>query len=295
MTASALEDHPSLSTHSQVPSNRPSLYIRIKMKIFKAISVAEDGDRISFFVDISIIALIILNTITAILTSLNLPESIQKPLDYFEIFSVTIFTIEYLLRLWTADLLYPSKGPLIARIRYFFSLMAIIDLAAILPFYLPLLISIDLRSLRMLRIFRLFRLFKINRYTNAIASIWRVLRNKSGQLGSSIFVVSMLMLISSVLMYNVESAAQPEVFKNAFSGFWWAIATLTTVGYGDIYPVTTAGKILSSVIAIFGIGLIAVPTGIISAGFMEEMDSHKNSSSEICEKKYCPYCGKKLD
>lgn len=162
---------------------------------------------------------------------------------------------------------------------------------AILPFYLPMFFLIDLRVLRMLRIIRLFRVFKINRYTNALSSIAKVFRNKQHELLSSIFVVLLLMIVASVLMYSIENSAQPDVFKNAFDALWWALATLTTVGYGDIYPITVLGKILSAIIAILGIGLVAVPAGIISAGFMEEIQEEKNKMDDI---KYCPYCGKKL-
>ena len=168
--------------------------------------------------------------------------------------------------------------------------MALIDLLAILPFYLPFIIPIDLRVLRMLRMVRLFRVFKVNRYTNALTSIGAVFKEKKNQLLSSIFVVMVLMVIASVLMYNIENEVQPEAFSNAFSALWWAVATFTTVGYGDVYPITTAGKILSALIAFLGIALVAVPTGIISAGFMEQIGKDKD---EI-EKEYCPYCGRKL-
>lgn len=144
----------------------------------------------------------------------------------------------------------------------------------------------------MLRIIRLFRIFKINRYTDAFTSITKVLINKKNELLSSIFVVLLLMIVASVLMYSIENRVQPEVFRNAFDALWWALATLTTVGYGDIYPITVIGKILSAIIAILGIGLVAVPTGIISAGFMESLE--KNKDSNDTEIKYCPYCGKEI-
>lgn len=168
--------------------------------------------------------------------------------------------------------------------------MAVIDLLAILPFYLPFIFPIDLRVLRTIRVIRLFRLFKVNRYTNSLSIIAKVFKSKASQLISSVFVVGLLMIISSVLMYSIENPVQPEVFKNAFSGLWWAVATFTTVGYGDIYPITGAGKILSAIIAMLGIGLVAVPTGIISAGFIENISDGREE-----EKHYCPYCGKKID
>ena len=111
-------------------------------------------------------------------------------------------------------------------------------------------------------------------------------------------IVLLLMIVASVLMFSIENKAQPDNFRNAFDALWWAFATLTTVGYGDIYPVTVLGKILSSIIAILGIGLVAVPTGIISAGFMENMskstEDEKKEQTDIAEIKYCPYCGRRI-
>ncbi len=170
--------------------------------------------------------------------------------------------------------------------------MALVDLLAILPFYLPFIIPIDLRVLRMVRLLRILRILKVNRYTSALSAVGNVIKSKASQLISSMLVVLVLMVMASVLMYNVESEAQPEVFENAFSGMWWAVATLTTVGYGDIFPVTALGKALSAVIALLGIGLVAVPTGIISAGFMENITARNDGAIE--EKHFCPYCGKRI-
>lgn len=266
------------------------MYRKFKNRIFEIIQTSNDGDFASKIFDISIIVLIIINVIAVIADTFNLSADEKIILNYIEFISVITFTVEYLCRLWTADLLYPGTNPVKARIKYIFSFMAFIDLFAILPFYIPFIIKIDLRVLRMLRIIRLLRVFKINRYTTALSAIGMVLKKKKNQLISSVLVCLLLMVIASVLMYSVEHDAQPEAFENAFSALWWAVATLTTVGYGDIYPVTVFGKILSAVIAILGIGLVAVPTGIISAGFMGSIDH----SDEDEEKQYCPYCGKKL-
>ncbi len=261
----------------------------MKQKIYKIINVDDDNYLPSKLFDIIIVILIILSMISVILSTFNnIPSWITNLMSKFEIISIVIFTIEYLLRIWTADLLYPHIGKIKSRIKYIFSFMALIDLVAILPFYLPFVTNIDLRSLRLLRLFRMARIFKINRYTTALNSVSNVLIKKKDQLISSLSVVFILMLIASILMYYCEHDAQPDVFDNAFSGFWWAIATLTTVGYGDIYPVTILGKILSAIMALLGIGLVAVPTGIISAGFSEEI----NEKDDDIE--YCPYCGHKL-
>lgn len=264
---------------------------KFKKRLFEIIQAANDNDVTSRIFDIGIICLIVINVILVIADTFDLPPVISQISTIIELVSVIIFSIEYACRLWTSDLLYPDLKPYKARIKYIFSFMALIDLFAILPFYIPFIIKIDLRVLRMLRIIRLFRVFKINRYTSALSAIATVFKRKKNQLISSIFVVLLLMVIASVLMYNVEHDAQPEAFSNAFSALWWAVATLTTVGYGDVYPVTVFGKILSAVIALLGIGLVAVPTGIISAGFMETIEDDKSVDDE---KQYCPYCGKKI-
>ena len=265
--------------------------MKIKQRIFKIIQVAKPNDKLSRIFDISLMSLIMLNVCLVIADTFTLRENLLKIFSHIETVSVIIFTIEYILRVWTADLLYPEKKYFTAKLKYIFSFLAIIDFLAIIPFYLPFIIPIDLRVLRMLRIIRLFRIFKINRYTDALSNIFKVFKDKKHELLSSIFVVLLLMIVAAVLMYNIENSAQPEVFKNAFDALWWALATLTTVGYGDIYPVTIMGKVLSAIIALLGIGLVAVPTGIISAGFIETISEEKNEK----EKKYCPYCGERLD
>lgn len=266
---------------------------KIKHRIFSIIEPAENGDLISKLFDIFIILLIIVNLVMVIAETFTLPASIRYVMSKIETVSVIIFTIEYAMRVWTSDMINPDMNPSKARMKYVFSFMAIIDILSILPFYVPFLLPIDLRVLRTLRVTRLLRLFKVNRYTSALSTIGSVFKRKASQLTASIFVVVLLMLIASVLMYNIENAAQPDTFHNAFDALWWAIATLTTVGYGDIYPVTAAGRLLSGVIAILGIGLVAVPTGIISAGFMEVIETPETDAHD--EKCFCPYCGHKLE
>lgn len=269
-----------------------SRYLKIKNRVFEIIEAAENGDVASKIFDVTIIVLIIINVASVIIDTFTIPAEVTNVLSYIELVSVIIFTIEYALRVWTADLLRPELSGFRARVRYIFSFMAIIDLLAILPFYIPFIIPIDLRVLRALRIVRLLRLFKINRYTSALKSIAIVFKSKKSELMSSMLVLIILMIIASVLMYNIESQAQPEAFKNAFASLWWAIATLTTVGYGDVYPITVVGKILSSIISLLGVALVAVPTGIISAGFIEQLDKKEDSDAD--EREYCPYCGKKI-
>lgn len=265
---------------------------KFKWFVYNLIRSDDENGRLANLVDGTIMVLIAVNVLTVVLETFEgIPASIRDIFGGIETFSVIVFTIEYAARVWTSDYIYPEKNPAKARLAYIKSFMSVVDLLAILPFYLPFIIPVDLRVLRTIRLLRLLRILKVNRYTNALATVGAVLRRKASQLISSLFVVSILMIIASVLMYNIEYEAQPGVFANAFSGLWWAVATLTTVGYGDIYPVTVLGKILSSVIALLGIGLVAVPTGIISAGFMERIGDEQPET----KKPYCPYCGKKLE
>lgn len=278
------------------------MYRKVKEKAFEII---ESGKTpLSKIINITIVILIFLTLITVVASTFDISNSLRIIFSKFEIFSTIIFTVEYILRVWTSDLLYPELSPIRARIKYIFSFMALIDFIAILPFYLLFFIKIDLQALRTLRALRLLRIIKINRYTTALKTITQVFKNKANQLVSSMVVVGLLMIIASVLMYNFESEAQPDKFSNAFDSLWWAMSALTTVGYGDVYPITVAGKILGIVIAIIGIGMVAVPTGIITAGFSEVLHNKKskktNNSGESIEdkkdeKKYCPYCGHRID
>lgn len=270
------------------------MYERIKGRVYNLIRDDDENGLAASLFDGFIIAVIAINVLLVILdTFRGIQDSARRVFYGFEVFSVTVFSIEYALRLWTADRIYPERTRAKARLKYIASFMAVVDILAILPFYVPFLFPIDLRVLRMVRLLRLLRLLKVNRYTSALSTVGDVIKRKAAQLLSSMFVVIILMVMASILMYGLEGDAQPEVFQNAFSGFWWAIATLTTVGYGDIYPVTIAGRILGSVIALLGIGLVAVPTGIISAGFMENIAHEKEHDKE--NKRFCPYCGKDLE
>lgn len=268
----------------------------IKKRVFQIISKADENDNVSRVFDISIMALIVLSVLSIILESFeDLRTKYTSIFSIFEYVTVVVFTIEYFARIWTADLLYPnSKHPYI---KYLTSFMAIIDLLAILPFYIPF-ISSDLRFLRLLRLLRmtrLLRVFKLGRYIDSLKGITNILKASAVQLIASVSVCLVLLLFASILMYAVENPAQPEAFPNVMASLWWAVCTLTTVGYGDVYPITALGKILASIIAFLGVGIIAIPTGIISAGFMNAVDKNKKTEDEEQKKSFCPYCGKKID
>ena len=254
---------------------------KLKHRIFEIINKAENGDRASSIFDWTIMILIALSILTIILDSFqSIHDRFQTVFQVFEVITVIVFTLEYILRIWTADLLYPdAKHP---RLKYCFSFMAIIDLLAILPFYLPF-FSADLRFLRMMRLFRLFRLlrvFKLGRYFEALHVIVKVIRSSGPQLVMSVVICFFVMLFSAIIMYEVENPVQPEQFPNVISSLWWAICTLTTVGYGDVYPITVVGRFFASVISLVGIGIIAIPTGIIAAGF-NQVISNENGKDSI--------------
>lgn len=275
------------------------MYKKIKLRTYEILEVARPNDVASRVVDIALMTLILINVSLIIADTFELPLAAIKIANTIEIVSVVIFSVEYLLRIWSADLKYPNLPPVLARLRFMVTFTAIVDLVSLLPSYISV-ISANFMVLRMLRVLRLLRAFKLNRYTHALRDIADVFKKKASQLISSMLVVAFLMLISAVLMYDAEHEAQPEVFENAFSGLWWAIVTVTTVGYGDVHPITVIGRVMGSIIAILGIALIAVPTGIITAGFSEQI-THKNAEKEAAEKasddekSYCPYCGHKLD
>jgi voltage-gated potassium channel len=265
-----------------------------RRRVFAIISKAEDGDRASRAFDIGIVALIVLCVLSIVLESFHALSSRYGSLfRTFDVFSVAVFTLEYLARIWTARLLYPdAKHPFR---KYILSPMAVIDLLAIAPFYLPL-VSADLRFLRLLRLFRmarLLRVFKLGRYLDSLHSIARVLKQSAVQLIASVSACAVLMLFASILMYAVENPAQPTAFPNVIAALWWAVCTLTTVGYGDVYPITTLGKVLASLISVLGIGIVAVPTGIISAGFIAAVSETSAAKAEA--QTHCPYCGHKLN
>lgn len=244
-------------------------YQKLKKRTFEIIEKGEKGDTVSKIFDICILLLICGNVLSVFVETFKISNEMRSILFYIELFSIIIFSVEFILRVWTADFLYENMPLVQSKIKYIFSFMALIDLFAILPFYIPFVIKVDLRVLRTLRLFRLLRIFKANRYTQSLQKVIDVIKDKSAELFSAVLMLFILMLISSVLIYYIESPAQPDVYTNALSGLWWSIAIFTSVWLGDIYPITAAGKILCALMAVFGVAIIAVPTGIISSGFVE--------------------------
>ncbi|MCD1294105.1 potassium channel protein [Methanocella sp. CWC-04] len=194
----------------------------------------------------------------------------------FEVFSVAVFTVEYILRVWTCPLDIRYTDDLKGRLKYVTTnVLGVADLFAILPFYIavmvPVIAPLDFRFVRALRLFRIFRLFKLARYSDSLDILERALIRQKVYLALTFAIQVVLLLLSSGLMYYIENDAQPEKFKNIFDSMWWGLIPLTTVGYGDIYPVTPLGKIAGGILTFVGIIVMALPIGIITTGLEEEI------------------------
>lgn len=238
-----------------------------RKRIFDIIQIAGGNDTASRTFDMVIIVMIIVSIIITTAQTFRLPPVADRILYVLDLICTLVFTVEYALRLWTADLLYPKKR--FPWLRFILSPAAIIDLFSFLPFYLTGLVPAGMVVFRLIRVARILRLFRINRFLDPVAAILSVLQKKASLLFASFFLVFVLMFSSSLLMYYAEHEAQPQIFENAFSGLWWAVSTLSTTGYGDIYPITPLGRFMAIIITLLGMCLVAIPTGIITAGFME--------------------------
>ena len=293
---------------------------KFERSLYHLVDEKDESNRLSKGFNYFLMALIMLSVGEM---ALETDDSIYKPYKYyfdiFDCFTVIVFSVEYAIRIFTAHLDPENKGKTRwESIRsYIFSFAGIIDLASILPFYFDF-NKLDLRELRMLRLLRFLRVFKIARYNSSMKLVADVIKDKSSEIGVIMGVIIIIMIISSFLMFYAENKAQQEQFPNVLSCLWWAVVTMTTIGYGDVYPVTVAGNVIGSIMALLGIGLVAMPTGIISAGFLEKVNERKEQKrkeaeenakadrekaaveheghAEISDQKhYCPYCGHKLD
>ncbi|MBQ9046629.1 MAG: ion transporter [Solobacterium sp.] len=236
-----------------------------KKRVFSIIQIGNREDLPSRAFDYFIVAVILLNIACTFLETFAVMEPYMHVLRVVEQLTLLVFCVEYALRIWTAPLLYPGLTPWKAVVKFLHSYDGVVDLLTILPFFF-----LDgFIVFRMLRVVRIFHLFRINSYYDSFNVITSVLYEKRNQLLSSLFILVVLILASSLGMYSAEHEAQPELFKNALSGIWWSVSALLTVGYGDIYPITPLGRAMAIVISFLGVMAVAIPTGIISAGFVE--------------------------
>ncbi|MBR4183874.1 MAG: ion transporter [Lachnospiraceae bacterium] len=251
----------------------------LKKRIFEIIQIGQIGDAPSRAFDMMIVTVILANIACMYMDTFDELNAYHGIFSVVEMVTVSIFIVEYALRIWTADYLYSSVKPMKARLKFLTSFEGVVDLLTILPFFF----LSGMVVFRMLRVVRVLHLFRLNPYSDSLSVITSVLYEKRKQIYFSIFILLLLMLGGSLCIYNVEHEVNPDQFENAFSGFWWAMATVFTIGYGDIYPITTVGKIVTIIMSFLGVGVVAVPTGIISAGFVEHYnrESYKNNMIDL--------------
>ncbi|HNX16985.1 MAG TPA: ion transporter [Methanoregula sp.] len=264
---------------------------KFRRRVFDIIEDSPTPSRWAPRFNIFMSVLIVLNISIVILESVQDINTAYGSLFYWiDAVSVLIFTVEYFLRIWTITLNPAFQRPVAGRLRFAATPFAIIDILAILPFYIPLFIPVDLRMLRVLRLMRLLRILKIGRYTDAAKTFQKVLERKKEEILLAFFILIIVLLLSSSMMYTVEHDAQPEKFPDIPHAMWWGIVTLATVGYGDVYPVTPLGQFIGGIVVVVGIGIFALPMGIFASGFVDVINEKQQKKVYVC-----PYCGKRHD
>ena len=250
-------------------------------RVFRIIQIGEDKDLPSRLFDMFITVCILLNIISLVMLTFDTFEPCYDKLQLIERYTTYVFIVEYILRIATSPWLYPDKPWYLMPLCFIFSLYGIVDLLSILPVLLMGALPYGFSVLRMLRVFRILKLFTITKNYDSFSVIGTVFKNKRKQIASSVFIILTLMLASSIIIYGFEHDVQPDKFENALSGLWWAVNTMLTVGYGDIYPITTGGRILTVLVEFLGVGLVAIPTGILSAGFMEYHTVRETTTTSV--------------
>ncbi len=251
---------------------------KIRYRVFEIIEQGKPGDRVSIAFDWFIIILITLSIVTVIVETMqNIHPQIQMVFQIFEIFSIVVFSTEYILRLWTATCNPKYRNFSFGVFRYAGTVGALVDLLAIAPFYIEIVVGgfLDLRFIRIFRLFRLVRILKLGRYSSSLKVLGMVFKEKLSDLAIAISIVVVLIILSASMLFYVEHTAQPEVFKSIPETMWWAVCTLTTIGYGDLVPITTLGRILTALISILSIGIIALPAAMLVSGYNEVTDRIK--------------------
>jgi voltage-gated potassium channel len=269
------------------------MYSRAKRRAYEIVERADEDDRTSRIFDTVIVSLIGLNLLAMALETLApLRERAGGAFDNFETVSVAIFIAEYFVRVWSCTEHPAYTHPIRGRLRFAVSPLVLVDLVAILPFFIPMFVQLDLRFARTLRLFRLFRLIKLSRYSESMAIIGSALRSRREVLLSTVFVAFILLFIVSSMMYLAERDAQPELFSSIPAAMWWGMVTLTTVGYGDVVPVTALGRVFGAIVALLGIGLFALPAGILGSAFVDEIERRRLTPQTAS---ICPHCGKPVN
>ncbi len=286
-----------------------------KERLYKIIEKDDSGDIVSRGFDILILTMVFINVLIIILESFydgpNDPEMsqfLESLLNSLEITVVLTFTTEYLIRLFVSDIKFRGISRTRALLRTFLSPIAILELIALLPFYVEIFnFGFSIAGAKSIRF---LLMLKVGKYFTSFNLIGEVIKKKKNILIAVSAIMLIVILSTSVFMYYIENPVQPERFPNILSTLWWGVVTLTTVGYGDVYPITMFGRFLAGIVAIAGIGIVALPTGIISSGFLEELELQSLDDDEVFEKGikavtkkkdkikkntfYCDNCGKEM-
>ena len=251
----------------------------IRAKTHAILERSERTDIVGRCVDMALIALITINVISVILETVDwIYDRFAGYFDVIEFVSVSVFTVEYLLRLWcSAEAAADGESAGAARLRYAASPIAIIDLLAIAPFYLAFFVSMDLRFLRVLR---LLRIFKLTRYSSAMTMLLDVFREEASAFFAGFFILIVLLVLAASGAFLVEHDVQPDKFGSIPDAMWWAMATLTTVGYGDVTPITPLGKLFGACVTVVGIGMAALPAGILASGLADQLRRKREALAE---------------
>ncbi len=265
-----------------LPPRKPWSLLWFRRKIYQMLGGEGYRSGLVRAINYALVTLICVNCVFSMLESVERLAVVHgKVFHDFDVISVAIFSVEYLLRLWTAVEIPKYRHPVWGRLRWLATPLAIVDLLAVLPFYLGFIFQFDLRELRVLR---LLRIFKLSRYSNAMGIMNAVLRQEARSMGTVMFVFLVLLLFISSLMYLLEHPVQPTVFSDVPTALWWGVETMTTLGYGDMIPATPLGKLLGGLTALLGVGMIALPAGIMASGFTEHMRLRREQFAEDIER-----------
>jgi voltage-gated potassium channel len=252
------------------------MHLQLKRTIYTILNTSDTRNLYSFADDIIVTFLIFLNVAAFIIGTEQVSPEKKLILEQIEIVSSLLFTVEYGLRMWVCNIDRRYAHPIWGRLKYALTPLSLIDLVSILPFYLLLLFP-SLSIFNLMSLLRLLRLLKISRYSESVQHLGIVLYTKKEELIATAFAVFILLIFASSLMYFVEYEAHPEVFGSIPDAMWWGVVTLTTVGYGDIYPITPIGRFLGAILAFLGMGIFALPAGIVASGFAEELQRKKQA------------------
>ncbi len=283
-----------LSTDQKELSKRPRLssrsseYKKAQHYVFELLHTIAIETRAELVTKIILTSLILLNLTAVILETIPSLQEYSSIFTTFETITVVVFTLEYILRVWSIVDGQKYNGSFSGRLKYCLSFYSLIDLLAILPFYLPVLIGFDLRFIRSLRLLRLLRILKLGQYSNSLGMLYRVATKKKYDIAVSLSIILLLIIFAGCMLYFLEHDYQPEVVSDIPTTIWWGLAKLTALGYVEIIPVSIPGKVCDALLSFLGLSFFALPSGILAAGFVEEIESRKR-------KQNCPHCGKEIE